>query len=150
MYANQLGIFKRIIWFSADPLHTLLSLLQPEEKKFFWPSVIFFCCKVCSTSVICSEPCSHRELLCGWPYIPRRITSQRRISPQGLIKLTNHYSSPWQMLLSDVPLMWKPASQLQCWAWLIWAQRGLRLNAGSFITLHSGGAASSRTRFKEH
>lgn len=37
--------------------------------------------------------------------------------------------------------MWKPASQLQCWAWFTWAQRGLRLKAGSFITLHSGGAA---------
>lgn len=36
--------------------------------------------------------------------------------------------------------MWKPASQLQCWARFTWAQRGLRLNAGSFITLHSGGA----------
>lgn len=40
--------------------------------------------------------------------------------------------------------MWKPASQLQCWAWFTWAQRGLRLNAGSFITLHSGGAVPDR------
>lgn len=53
-------------------------------------------------------------------------------------------SSPWQMLLSDVPLMWKPASQLQCCSWFTWAQRGLRLKAGSFTTLHSGGAALRR------
>lgn len=53
-------------------------------------------------------------------------------------------SSPWQMLLSEVPLMWKPASQLQCCSWFTWAQRGLRLKAGSFTTLHSGGAASPK------
>lgn len=52
------------------------------------------------------------------------------------------------MLLSEVPLMWKPASQLQCWARFTWAQRGLRLNAGSFITLHSGGAASKERSWK--
>ena len=44
------------------------------------------------------------------------------------------------MLLSLVPLMWKPASQLQCWAWSTLAQRGRRLKAGSLVTLHSGGA----------
>lgn len=65
---------------------------------------------------------------------------KRRISPQGSIKVAHNCSSPWQILLSEVPLMWKPASQLQCWAWFTWAQRGLRLNAGSFMTLHSGGA----------
>lgn len=53
-------------------------------------------------------------------------------------------SSPWQMLLSEVPLMWKPASQLQCCSWFTWAQWGLRLKAGSFTTLHSGGAALRR------
>lgn len=53
-------------------------------------------------------------------------------------------SSPWQMLVSEVPLMWKPASQLQCCSWFTWAQRGLRLKAGSFMTLHSGGAALRR------
>lgn len=40
--------------------------------------------------------------------------------------------------------MWKPASQLQCCSWFTWAQRGLRLKAGSFATLHSGGAAIER------
>lgn len=44
--------------------------------------------------------------------------------------------------------MWKPASQLQCWARFTWAQRGLRLNAGSFITLHSGGAALGEKMWK--
>lgn len=59
-----------------------------------------------------------------------------------LVRQVSHWwSSPWQMLFSEVPLMWKPASQLQCWAWFTWAQRGLRLKAGSFMTLHSGGAA---------
>ena len=60
----------------------------------------------------------------------------------GIKYIRHHFSSPWQMLFSEVPLMWKPASQLQCWARFTWAQRGLRLNAGSFMTLHSGGAAS--------
>ena len=52
--------------------------------------------------------------------------------------------SPWQMLLSEVPLMWKPASQLQCCSWFTWEQRGFRLKAGSFTTLHSGGAAEEK------
>ena len=54
--------------------------------------------------------------------------------------------SPWQMELSEVPLMWKPASQLQCWAWSTLAQRGRLLKAGSFTTLHSGGAALTARR----
>lgn len=49
------------------------------------------------------------------------------------------------MLLSAVPLMWKPASQLQCWVLSILAQRGLRLKAGSFVTLHAGGAKREKT-----
>lgn len=68
------------------------------------------------------------------------LSITRRISPLESIKVTPNYSSPWQILLSEVPLMWKPASQLQCCARFTWAQRGLRLKAGSFITLHSGGA----------
>ena len=59
---------------------------------------------------------------------------------QGYRKGADVHGAPWQMELSEVPLMWKPASQLQCWAWSTFAQRGRLLKAGSFMTLHSGGA----------
>lgn len=144
MYANQLLAIQEDYFVCHRPASHITFPVAAKWGKKIEPSVIFFLCKVCTTSATCSQPCSHRELLCGWPHIPKEKTRRRRISPQGLINLAHNYSSPWQILLSDVPLMWKPASQLQCWAWLTWAQRGRRLNAGSFITLHSGGAASGR------
>lgn len=51
---------------------------------------------------------------------------------------------PWQRLAAAVPLMWKPGSQRHCWVRSTWAQRGLRLKAGSAVALKGGGTGGHR------
>lgn len=146
MNANQLVSFQED-YFVCHRLAPQITLIFNSIKnqrgyrfKIFWH---IFRSKVSITSAICPSRapprgnCSVADLTSNWGQ-----AAGKRITPQGSIKLIHNYSSPWQILLSEVPLMWKPASQLQCRAWFTWAQRGFRLNAGSFITLHSGGAAS--------
>lgn len=120
---------ERITLFVTDWLHRLLSFLNKLIAKDVKDSAI-------------RDRWSSKAPL-TFTSRPARIPAMWAIiwwEPWGR-QVRHGWSSPWQMLFSEVPLMWKPASQLQCWAWFTWAQRGLRLKAGSFITLHSGGAA---------
>lgn len=120
---------ERITLFVTDWLHRLLSFLNKLITKEVKDSAIRDRWSSKAPQTFTSRPA--------------RISVMWAISLWELLvrQVSHWWSSPWQMLFSEVPLMWKPASQLQCWAWFTWAQRGLRLKAGSFMTLHSGGAA---------
>lgn len=120
---------ERITLFVTDWLHGLLSFLNKLITKEVKDSAIWdrWSRKAPRTFTSCPARISVMWAISLWELLVRQVS--------------HWWSLPWQMLFSEVPLMWKPASQLQCWAWFTWAQRGLRLKAGSFMTLHSGGAA---------